>query len=129
VKERGAAGVVLLGVVAVAMVVSLLIADLSGYLAARLHAAAAADAAALAAAPATFAEFGTGGSSPAEAAAATAEANGTRLVECRCPPDPSWASRRVVVTVARSVDLIVFGTPAVTASSAAEFDPTALVDR
>ena len=125
--QRGAAGVVLLGVVAVAMMVSLVIADVGGYLAARLHAAAAADAAALAAAPMTFAPFGVD-ESPSAAAAATAAANGTRLIECRCRPDPSWSSRTVVIVVARSVDLVLFGTQTVTAASAAEFDPAALVD-
>jgi hypothetical protein len=127
VKERGGAGVVLVGVVAFAMVGSLVIADIGGYLAARLHAAAAADAAALAAAPMTFASFGAD-ESPSAAAAATAAASGTRLIECRCRPDRSWSSRSVVVVVARSVDLVLFGTQTVTAASAAEFDPAALAD-
>jgi secretion/DNA translocation related TadE-like protein len=125
VNERGAAATVLVGVVAVVLVLAVALADVGAMLATRLQAAAAADAAALAAAPATFRSFGADGS-PAEAAATIATANGARLVECRCPFDPSWWPRRVEVTVADTVDLILLGTRDVTATSAADFTPVAL---
>jgi secretion/DNA translocation related TadE-like protein len=127
VTEEGGAGIVLLAVVGFALVLSMLIADIGGYLAARLQAAAAADAAALASAPVTFSGFGDRGT-PISVAVQVAAANGGRLVECRCPVDRSWGSRRVDVVVAREVSLMLFGSRQVRASSAAEFDPRALVD-
>lgn len=117
----------LLAVVGFAVVLSMLIADIGGFLAARLQAAAAADAAALASAPVTFSGFGDP-TTPVSVAAQIAAANGGRLVECRCPVDRSWRSRRVDVVVALEVSLILFGIQEVQASSAAEFDPRALVD-
>ena len=125
-NERGAAGVVLLSVVVVAMVMSMVVADIGGYLAARLQAVAAADAAALAAAPVTFAPFG-GTDDPAAVAARIATANGVRIVECRCPVDQSWRPRRVDVVVVRPVDLVLFGRAEVQGRGAAEFDPRALI--
>jgi len=118
---------VVVSLVASAMMASVLIADIGGYLAARLQAAAAADAAALAAAPMTFSAFGTS-DTPAMAAGSVATANGATLVECRCPIDRSWGIRRVDVVVSRDVDLGLFGRMEVRAASAAEFDPTALIE-
>jgi hypothetical protein len=127
VSERGAAGVVLLAVVVVAMAMTVVVADIGGYLAARLQAVAAADAAALAAAPITFAPFGAG-EAPAVVAAEIAAANGARLVECRCPVDRTWAPRRVDVVAVHPVSLVLFGALEVRGRGAADFDPRALVD-
>ena len=96
-------------------------------LAAYLEAAAAADAAALAAAPVTFRPFGATGTA-AEEAARFANANGARLVSCRCGADASWEPRTVEVIVAKRVDLVAFGTRTVRASSRAEFVPARLLD-
>jgi secretion/DNA translocation related TadE-like protein len=123
--ERGAAGVVLLGVVGIVVVLGLIVADVGLYLRARASAATAADAAALAAAPVTFAPFGAAGSPTAEAARLAA-ANGALLLTCTCPPDSSWAPRTVQVVVAVEVELLLFGHHQVPASSRAEFVPTAL---
>jgi hypothetical protein len=127
VNERGAAGIAMVGIVGLAMVLSILVADMAGYLTARLQAAAAADAAALAAAPATFGPPGSR-TDPSVRAARTAASNGARLVACRCRMDPSWALRRVEVMVSRDVTLILFGSHEVAVSSAAEFEPAALID-
>jgi hypothetical protein len=116
----------MLAVIGVALLASVLIVDIGGYLVARLHAAAAADAAALAAAPATFPPA-SGNERPIEAARRFAAANDVRLVACRCAVDASWATRRVEVVVVRAVDLVVLGRHEVQAIGAAEFSPTAVV--
>lgn len=116
----------MLAVGALVVVLGVAIADVGIYLASRLQAAAAADAAALAAAPVTFAPFGARGT-PAQEAARLAAANGTRLVQCRCPLDRSWNPRVVEVVVARTVALVGLPPVDVTAASRAEFDPTALL--
>ena len=82
----------LLAVGGFVVVLAVLLADLGGFLAARLQASAAADAAALAAAPVTFRRFGSAGT-PIDEAARFAVANGARLVTCRCPVDRPAASR------------------------------------
>jgi hypothetical protein len=115
-------------VVAVVMLLALMVGDVGLYLAGRARATAAADAAALAAAPVTFHGFGSSGS-PASEAARFASLNGMTVVACECPVDASWAARSVSVTVAGPVDLIVFGSPTVSARAVAEFTPTLLVDQ
>lgn len=124
-RQDGATTFAVVGLVVTIVMASLLVADVGGYLAARLQAAAAADAAALAAAPITFRPFGAVGT-PAREAERFATANGARLVACRCPVDSSWSTRRVEVVVARSVDLMILGETEVRATSRAEFVPTAL---
>ena len=124
--ERGAAAVLLIGVVGLVIVLAAGIADVGLLLGARVRAATAADAAALAAAPVTFAPFGaTGG--PAAEARRFAALNRARLRTCRCPIDRSWSLRVVQVEVEVDVRLIGFGTVAVTARSSAEFDPSLLL--
>ena len=125
--EAGAVGVITAALAVVAVLVSLLAVDLGRVVAARAQLTTAADAAALAAAPLTFAGFGTG-SDPVAAATATAQANGAQLVACRCGIDRSWASRRIVVTVGRTVRLALLGDREMKAAAAAEFRPISLVD-
>ena len=124
--EHGSAAVTMLGVAGLVLVLTLAVADVGIYLAARLQAAGAADAAALAAAPVTFAAFGGGGSPMAEAARYAA-VNGTRLVSCSCPIDRSFDARTVSVVVAKEVSIPVVGAVTVTARSRAEFAPAALL--
>jgi Flp pilus assembly protein TadG len=116
----------MLAIVGGALLVSVLIVDIGGYLAARLHAAAAADAVALAAAPATFPRANDR-DTPTEAARRIAAANDVRVIACRCAVDASWATRRVEVVVAREVELVMLGRHEVRAIGAAEFSPTAVV--
>lgn len=121
--QRGAASLMMLALAAVVLVVGFLVADLSIYVGARARAQIAADAAALAAAPVTFRPFGADGSAWREAQQFAA-ANGATLLECRCPPDASWASRTVVVLVSVPADLVLLGSTEATAWSSADFDPT-----
>jgi hypothetical protein len=123
--QDGAVMLPLLGVVAVALLLAVLIADVAGYITAGLQAATAADAAALAAAPQTFRPFGTG-ATPRVAAARYAAANGAELISCSCAIDGSWRSRVVEVVVARRVDLVLLGRRVVRALGRAELVPTAL---
>lgn len=123
--ESGAVGILVAGMAAMAMVLSLFVVDVARTVAIRAQATAAADAAALAAAPATFADFGTSGD-PIRAAAEMAAANGAELVDCRCGIDRSWQTRRVTVTVAATVDLLLLGDRVLIATAAAEFRPVAL---
>lgn len=125
--EAGAVGVIAAALAVVAVLVSLLAVDLGRVAAARAQLMTAADAAALAAAPLTFAGFGIG-SDPVTAATEMAHANGAQLIGCRCGIDRSWASRRVVVTVGRTVELSLLGDRKLTAVAAAEFRPASLVD-
>jgi nucleotide-binding universal stress UspA family protein len=115
----------MLAIGAMLVVLSMLVADVGGFLAARQQVAAAADAAALAAAPVTFRPFGATGS-PAQEAARFAAANGASLVWCRCVVDRTWETREVEVLVQRSVDLILLGRRRITVWSRAEFVPTRL---
>ena len=123
--ESGSGGVVVAVLAAFTVIVSLLVVDVAHVVAARAHLATAADAAALAAAPVTFSPFGTDGN-PTQVAANTAAANGADLVVCECGKDPTWVTRRVIVTVARSVDLLLLGGRRLSATSSAEFQPVAL---
>lgn len=108
------------------LVLGAAVAGAGALVAAHAAAANAADAAALAAAPVTFRPFGAVGT-PAAEAARFAEANGATLVSCRCPLDPSWAPRTVVVTVTRGVRLPGVGSVDVHATSRATFDPARLL--
>ncbi len=123
--ERGSVGigVALLGVVVILIVA---VGAVGAGVATYTKAAAAADAAALAAAPVTFRPFGAIGSPTAEAAR-FAQANGARLITCRCQVDRSWETRTVVVTVARTVFVIGIGDVTVRATSRATFEPAALL--
>jgi len=126
-RERGAATLAVAALLVLAVALSLLTVDLARVAAVRAQLSAAADAAALAAAPATFFDFGAG-ADPRRAAAETAEGNGARLVECRCPVDDTWASRTVRVVVARDVRLTMLGSRRLEATAAAEFNPVRLAD-
>jgi hypothetical protein len=117
----------MLAVAVVTLVVSLAIVAVGQYLVAYAQAQAAADAAALAAAPVTFSSFGATGSAGREAGI-FATANGSQLIGCRCPPDPSWEPRTVVVAVRRSFRVVLFGEQSVEAVSRAEFVPARLLD-
>jgi hypothetical protein len=126
VNDRGAAGILLVGVAGVILVLAAGLGLAGAYLRARVEATAAADAAALAAAPVTFRPFGAEGT-PAEEAARFAAANGGVLISCACPTDRSWDARTVRVEVARTVTLGPIGTVTVVASSRAEFVPALLL--
>ncbi len=125
-EDRGAVGIVLLAVAAATLIVAMAMVAVGQYLIGYSRAQAAADAAALAAAPVTFSPFGATGSARREAAIFAA-ANGSVLIACRCPPDPSWESRTVVVTVRRSFRVVLFGDQSVEAVGRAEFIPTKLL--
>ncbi len=116
----------MVAVMAAAMMLALVVADIGLFLAGRATAVAAADAAALAAAPVTFHGFGTPGT-PAAEAQRFAAFHGMAVTSCDCPVDRSWDRRTVTVVVAGAVDLIVFGQPTVSAVATAEFDPTKIV--
>ncbi|MCP3973345.1 MAG: hypothetical protein GY720_02495 [bacterium] len=126
-REQGAAAIVMLALAFVAVLVALLVADVSVYLGARARAQVAADAAALAAAPVTFRSFGSSGSATDEAREFAAR-NGGSLVDCRCGHDASWRPREVTVLVELPVDLVVLGSTVVQARSSAEFVPTDLAE-
>ncbi len=121
-SERGATSLLAAAILALTVFAGLTGVEVYRLVTAKAVAQTAADAAALAAAPLTFAPFGSD-SSPEVEAGMFAAANGSTLVECRCPYDPVWRPRIVVVTVAVEVDSFV-GISQVRAASAAEFDPT-----
>ncbi len=124
-RERGAAALPMLALVAVAVILAALLVDAGHYLAARAQAATAADAAALAAAPLTFTPSSSA-ATPRDEAARFAAANGARLVSCDCAVDHTWAARRVTVRVEKPVDLMLLGSRVVQASATAEFAPVDL---
>lgn len=124
-RDEGTAGLLVLAVAVVTLLMGLLVVDVATFLHARSRAQVAADAAALAAAPVTFRPFGADGS-PSDEAALFAEANGARLVMCRCPVDVSWDARTVVVEAAVQIDPVVLPVTEVRATSRAEFVPTSL---
>jgi secretion/DNA translocation related TadE-like protein len=125
--ERGAAGLLLLGVVGLMLLFAAALGSVGGYLRVRVEASAAADAAALAAAPVTFLPFGATGTAEDEAER-FAHMNGFDLARCVCPQDPSWDERTVTVVVSRSLWLWPVGSISIEASSRAEFIPTLLLD-
>jgi secretion/DNA translocation related TadE-like protein len=122
VNERGSGSVLAAAVLALLTLVTLAVLATAQIVIARSRAAAAADAAALAAAPMTFPPV-SGGRSPVVEAMALASENGARLVSCLCSQVATWDPRRVEVTVAFPVDVLMLGRRWVHASSAAEFVP------
>ena len=125
-NDRGAAGVMLIGVAAFVLLLAGALAAVGTYLNARVEVSAAADAAALAAAPVTFLPFEAEGT-PAQEASRFARLNGTELDSCHCPIDRSWDARTVRVQVSKVVTLWPVGRIRVTAVSRAEFVPTLLL--
>jgi secretion/DNA translocation related TadE-like protein len=93
--------------------------DVTAVLSARNRAQTAADAAALAAAPATFHP----GLPAREAARRMAEANGARLMRCRCPMDGRPMPRIVLVSTEVIAKLWLWDDIRVRAASRAEFSP------
>jgi len=126
VNQRGSAAVLLVAVAGFVLLLAVVLGAIGVCLRARVEAVAAADAAALAAAPVTFAAFGAE-ADPAAEASRFAALNGTRLLECACPVDPSWEPRTVTVRVARDVVLWPMGSVTVTAVGRAEFVPALLL--
>jgi secretion/DNA translocation related TadE-like protein len=114
--------ILVIGWVAVIAVVGVAATSVGSMLAAREEANTAAEAAALAAAVGTYPPTGSG--SPIELAAEYAARNGSRLLSCRCPVDLSLRPRTVTVTVARDIEIPVFGMVTVRASARSEFDPS-----
>jgi secretion/DNA translocation related TadE-like protein len=126
VSEQGSASLALLGVAGVVMVLAVGLAAVGSVMRARVEASTAADAAALAAAPVTFLPFGAHGT-PTEEAARFATLNGSRLLSCICPLDPSWEPRTVEVRTERSVEIWPLGIIEVQATGRAEFVPAMLL--
>ena len=112
---------------ALVLVLATGLAAVGSYLRARIEAATAADAAALAAAPVTFLPFGARGS-PAEEATRFAGLNGSRVLSCTCPLDPSWEPRTVEVRTERVVEIWPLGVFRVEGIGRAEFVPALLLD-
>ncbi|MBU1493754.1 MAG: hypothetical protein KKE89_04825 [Actinobacteria bacterium] len=125
-NDRGAAGVVLVGVAALVLMLGVALGAVGSYLNARVQMSAAADAAALAAAPVTFLPFGAAGT-PAEEAARFARLNGADLDSCVCPVDRSFEPRTVRVEVSTTIMLWPVGRLRVSATSRAEFLPALLL--
>lgn len=121
-RQRGAATIVAAALTAGLILVAAALVDVSRLVAAQTQATTAADAAALAAAPVTF--FG---GDPAGEASAFAVRNGARLTACRCSVDRGLTPRVVLVEVAKTVDLSLFGALTVRARAAAEFAPVDLL--
>ena len=124
-RQSGGATLLVGSLLAVAVVVAGLVADVAYVAAARANLTTAADAAALAAAPLTFARFGDE-SRPDRAAVAIAAEMGVRLEACHCDIDRSWAPRTVVVVVAADVNLLILRDRNLRATAAAEFRPVDL---
>lgn len=101
------------------LVMGLALLDVTAVLSARTQAQTAADAAALAAAPVTF----TASLAPRAAARQMAEANGARLVWCKCRVDRRVRSRIASVQTEVSVRLWLWDDVAVFARAQAEFNP------
>ena len=118
-SEQGAVAVLAVVIVGTVLLMAVALLDVAAVLSARTGAQTAADAAALAAAPATF-EAGT---TPRQAARRMAEANGARLVSCRCRPDGRAVVRTVSVVTEVGVRLWLWEDITVRAASRAEFAP------
>lgn len=116
----------MLAVVIAGMVLATGLVAVGQLLGARGVASNAADAAALAAAPVTFRDFGSAGS-PVDEARRFAVANGAELASCTCPRNVTYAERTVVVEVVVAVDVLGLYLTEVTATSAAQFRPVALL--
>lgn len=124
--DRGAASLLLLGVLAITLLLGAALGSVGAYFRARAEAATAADAAALAAAPVTFLPFGASGS-PTDEARRLAAANGSTLISCVCQVDPSWDPRTVHVEVEKVANLWPAGWITVRAVGKAEFSPARLL--
>jgi len=120
--ERGSATILILAVLAALLLAAATIGVLAQGQVAAVRAQTAADAAALAAAPATFR-----GDGPTRLAREYATANGAELVECACPVDQTWQTRRVTVTVRVPISVWVLKSVHITRSATAEFSPVALL--
>lgn len=83
----------------------------------------AADAGALAAAPVTF--FG---GSPNGVAARLVADNDAVLIDCDCPVNRTWSSRRVTATARVDFTVVGLGSASVTRQATAEFNPIKLLD-
>jgi secretion/DNA translocation related TadE-like protein len=124
--DRGAASLLLLGVMALTLLLGAALGSVGAYFRTRVEASTAADAAALAAAPVTFLPFGASGS-PTDEARRLAAANGATLVSCVCAVDPSWGPRTVHVEVEKMANLWPAGRITVRAIGKAEFSPARLL--
>ena len=109
-----------------AVAIALGLAAVGAILRARVEVSTAADAAALAAAPVTFLPFGAEGT-PVDEAARFARLNGSRVVSCVCPLDPSWKPRTVEVRTVRTVEIWPLGRFTVEGVGRAEFVPALLL--
>ncbi len=118
-SQRGTITVLVPVVVGVILIMAVALLDVTAMLSARIRVQTAADAAALAAAPATFA----GGASPRAVAQRLAEANGARLVWCRCPVDQRPVGRVVSVETERVARLWLWRDIRVSAVARAEYFP------
>nr|MDE0500807.1 pilus assembly protein TadG-related protein [bacterium] len=117
--ENGAVAVLGVALVGVLLMIGVAVLDISAVVSARTRSQTAADAAALAAAPATF----TLASSPQQAATRMAEANGARLIWCKCRIDRRPKVRTVTVETAVVARLWLWEEVTVFAQSRAEFIP------
>lgn len=118
-REKGAITVLAPVVVGIVLIFGVVLWDVTALLSARLRAQTAADAAALAAAPVTF----TLDSLPREVAKRLTEANGARLVWCRCRVDLRPVARVVSVKTETVAKLWLWEDVGVSAVARAEFDP------
>lgn len=119
--ERGSVTVVMGGIVAVTIVLSVAVAAVGSLYGAKTQAETAADAAALAAAVATYPP--AAGGEPVSSAADIAARNGARLIRCVCDVDGRLVSRTVLVEISIGARVPIFGAVTVRAASRAEFDP------
>lgn len=118
-SEQGAVAVLAVVVVGTVLLMAVALLDVAAVLSARTRVQTAADAAALAAAPATY----QAGVTAREAAGRMAEANGARLVWCRCRPDVRAVVRTVSVATEVVARLWLWEDVTVRAVSRAEFAP------
>lgn len=123
-RDGGFASPLLVAQLALAGLLCLATADAANVLVARARAQSSADAAALAAAAAQW----TGaGEEPADAAAAVATRNGTRLDGCECPRHGSAAT--VVVSAATRIRMLGIAPRSVSARAEAKVDVGRLFER
>jgi secretion/DNA translocation related TadE-like protein len=119
--DRGGVTIVVVAMMGLLVVLALSVSSVGVLLAERERAVSAAEAAALAAAVATYPPAGEG--SPRQVASEFAGRNGGEVVTCVCPVDPTLRSRIVVVTVAVTAEVPVFGKVRIGRTARAEFDP------
>jgi hypothetical protein len=119
--ERGGATILVVAWVVIVATVGVGTASVGALISAREQARAGAEAAALAAAVSTYPAAGT--DPPAAEAVEYAARNGSWVVSCKCPVDPSPRARTVTVVTAIDVEVPIFGEITVTAAARSEFDP------